>query len=1038
MGRTKMSARLLSFVVLGIGALVTPAYADALYFDQGSSSTWIDDDSTQNWAIDTGGPYDATAWIDASDAHFEGAGGTVTVSGTIGSVNGIAFDVSGYTVTGGTLTLTGDAVVHSDISDWTTVESILAGTAGMTKTGSGDVVLRAVSTYTGNTSIQEGYLILGSGNDRLPVGTTVVLGNDTTSGVLSLGSGTTWREQTLSGLVTNGTGSENRVVGAGTATTYSTLTVDIAGTNVFDGILGGSSGTENQLNLTKTGEGTLTLTRGNTYVGATTISDGTLLIQGDGRIAGASDVIVAAGATFEIAATNWAISNDISGEGGLTKSGSAGDLRVTGTNTYTGPTLATGGNILRAGSSQAFGSNSALTVDSNASVELNGYSLAVGSLAGSGTIRNANAFYGGGSDNPTVLTVGGDNTSTAFSGVIEDGGAGVPLVLRKIGTGAFALTGANKYTGGTRVEEGRLLLGDGDNRLPIDAVVTLGNGATSGVLGIGGGDTSRSQELAGLLTSGSGTANRVVGGGSGTFSTLTLNVAGTTVFGGILGGPDGTENQLRLVKTGDGILTLTGVSTYVGATTVSGGTLRMENGGRIASGSGVTIGSGATFEVETTDWTFGGAVSGTGALTKLGDGILTLTGSLKGFTGNAQIENGVLRIQDAGGYGLAGSINIASDAELQLGPTSGVNVSGSITGSGPLHVLTGGFYRLSGNNSFTGDILLDGRIRVGSATALGNVNNAVTMGSGGYLDLYGWNTEIGSLAGGGTVRNESDGGAGSANPVVLTTGGNNASTTFTGIVQDGAGGRSVGLTKSGTGMFTLTGTSTYSGTTTVNSGTLQVEGSLSGTSGVTVEAGATLGGSGLIAATVSGSGLLSPGSSPGILAIDQLDPSGGLDVALEFTAAGSPDYGNASASINDVLRITDTTPFAQSLDAENTIDVYLDLTAPTAGDTFLGGFYTDTADDFLASMENASLSYWVAGDGQGTDRTFNGQDYYSLENYASWLSVDLATVAETADFGSGLIYGRIAQFTVVPEPATAILMLLGFLAFVPLRRRRSG
>src|SRR5262249_1201215 len=73
---------------------------------------------------------------------------------------------------------------------------------------------------------------------------------------------------------------------------------------------------------------------------------------------------------------------------------------------------------------------------------------------------------------------------------------------------------------------------------------------------------------------------------------------------------------------------------------------------------------------------------------------------------------------------------------------------------------------------------------------------------------------LGSLAGAGTVSNT--GGAGAT----LTTGGDNTSTTFSGVIQDGAG--MTGLTKAGTGTFTLTGDSTYTGGTTISAGTLQL------------------------------------------------------------------------------------------------------------------------------------------------------------------------------------------------------------------------
>jgi autotransporter-associated beta strand protein len=52
------------------------------------------------------------------------------------------------------------------------------------------------------------------------------------------------------------------------------------------------------------------------------------------------------------------------------------------------------------------------------------------------------------------LTVGSNNLSTTFSGVIQDGGFGGSLT--KIGTGTLDLTGANTYTGITNINRGVL------------------------------------------------------------------------------------------------------------------------------------------------------------------------------------------------------------------------------------------------------------------------------------------------------------------------------------------------------------------------------------------------------------------------------------------------------------------------------------------------------------------------------------------------------------------------------------------------------
>jgi autotransporter-associated beta strand protein len=109
------------------------------------------------------------------------------------------------------------------------------------------------------------------------------------------------------------------------------------------------------------------------------------------------------------------ISAVIAGTAGLTKAG-LGTLTVSGANTYTGATAVNAGT-LQAGATNTFAPTSAFTIASGATLGLNNFNQTIGSLAGAGTVTN------GGAANRT-LTTGGDNTSTAFSGVIQDGAAG--------------------------------------------------------------------------------------------------------------------------------------------------------------------------------------------------------------------------------------------------------------------------------------------------------------------------------------------------------------------------------------------------------------------------------------------------------------------------------------------------------------------------------------------------------------------------------------------------------------------------------------
>jgi autotransporter-associated beta strand protein len=233
------------------------------------------------------------------------------------------------------------------------------------------------------------------------------------------------------------------------------------------------------------------------------------------------------------------------------------------------------------------------------------------------------------------------------------------------------------------------------------------------------------------------------------------------------------------------------------------------------------------------------------------------------------------------------------------------------------------------------------------------------------------------------------------------------------------------LTKMGTGTLTLTGTNRYTGGTTVNAGKLLVNGSIAGSSGVNVVAGATLGGSGAVSA-ISGGGLVSVGNSPGILTATTVNPAGGLDFGFEFTQTGSPNYSSATASGNDVLHLTGSTPFSSSFGSANAVSVYLDVAGIALNEQFRGGIYSNAPGDFTSSVSGGAYSYYIFGDGHGL-HLFNGTYYYTLGEYDAThgnLSVALSFVAETANFGGGNISGEVMQFAVVPEPGTFSLLLV--------------
>ena len=237
----------------------------------------------------------------------------------------------------------------------------------------------------------------------------------------------------------------------------------------------------------------------------------------------------------------------------------------------------------------------------------------------------------------------------------------------------------------------------------------------------------------------------------------------------------------------------------------------------------------------------------------------------------------------------------------------------------------------------------------------------------------------------------------------------------------------------------LSGSSSYTGGTWVHAGTLVVDGTIATSSAVILDAGATLAGSGRVAA-LSGAGMIGPGNSPGILTAPSVSGSGGLDFSFEFTGTGSPVWSNATASGNDVLRLTDpTTPFPTNLSATNLIDVYFDVPTIGMGESFLGGFFTDKSGDFLASIDDATFTFYVRGDGLGTAKIYNGQGYYLLDTslFPWFTGVDISTTAvASANFSGGTVTnGQVTQFVVVPEPHALLLAAVGAASAWRLRRR---
>ena len=222
---------------------------------------------------------------------------------------------------------------------------------------------------------------------------------------------------------------------------------------------------------------------------------------------------------------------DVFGTGQLVMDMPNGTLSVSRVNTYTGATTLMAGTLI-AQSATALSPNSAFTVNSNATLDIHGFNDTIGSLSGTGTVLNN-------SETTATLTVGNDNTSTTFGGVLKDG-LGV-LALTKSGTGTLTLTGANTYTGTTTVNNGSLIV-DGSIASPLTVVnagATLaghgtigGNLVNSGI--VGQGNSPGTLTVGGNYTQNPGGTLRIGVGGLAPGQHDLLAVNGSAAVGGTL------------------------------------------------------------------------------------------------------------------------------------------------------------------------------------------------------------------------------------------------------------------------------------------------------------------------------------------------------------------------------------------------------------------------------------------------------------------------------------------------------------------------
>jgi autotransporter-associated beta strand protein len=271
--------------------------------------------------------------------------------------------------------------------------------------------------------------------------------------------------------------------------------------------------------------------------------------------------------------------------------------------------------------------------------------------------------------------------------------------------------------------------------------------------------------------------------------------------------------------------------------------------------------------------------------------------------GNAEASgNGAIRMGGTSRI-ITGVVTLTADASTANG-----TINGRITGPGGLIVGSGtangvGTLIIGGTNDYAGDTTINGPTATQPSTLQMTVGRPHVMphgaGKGNVLlngasatpvvatfNLNATDQTINGLNSTGVTANAviTSSTAGSA---ILTVGDGNASGSYGGIIQNGSG--LVGLTKIGSGVQMISGTSTYSNATTVSSGTL-VFGAGSfpvNTSSLTVNSNATLNVSDVGALTFTGSQSLT--TSNGTIAL-ALQSAGNAITTPTLNANGATNF----------------------------------------------------------------------------------------------------------------------------------------------------
>jgi autotransporter-associated beta strand protein len=619
---------------------------------------WAGTSTLDNWDVQV-----SEDWINGSGA-----------SDYFYDLDNVTFNDSGYGTVNVAVTVSPDSIAVSNTAVQYTLSGAggaINGSGGLTKYGTNLFILNVPASYTGNTVINNGALVLGAltaapnpnvaiyngvtpGNLYLNGGglymngaanityqanfNQVVVGPGNSS-LNSVGRKASSQSQVQIGQVTRSGVGGTIDMNYGTKSSSPQCGVQITNATSINGILGGWATWANADWLVPT----------NTGVGATLIG----------------------GYQTSTTPSAWITTSNVylsaSPAAAITANASINSLKIAGAtltnNSGVTLTLSTGGLLAPSGGAAAAITGGTLLGAVNADLIVNGWS--------------ANAL--------TIGSVIADNTNAAAT----QGSA-----LTKSGVGTLILTNANTYTGPTYIN------GIAMNGQPIGGTPTW---FAAGTLQLGAGGS------AGSISN----SSSIIDNGN-----LIFNLTGASGYAGVISGSGAVK------QSGVGTTVLAADNTYSGATSITAGTLQIGAGGATGSiSNSLTVAdTGALVFDRTTPLTYAGTIAGLGSVVNAGPGTTTLTGT-NTYTGATIVTAGTLALGPTGSISNSTLVSNVSGTTFDVSAAGGLtlsasgagqtlviggNVAGNVVVSGATTAIVPGGVGLVGTAAFNNNLTLSG------------------------------------------------------------------------------------------------------------------------------------------------------------------------------------------------------------------------------------------------------------------------------------------------------------------------------------------